>query len=95
MCIEPQFSAHVGCLVITSRLAVNAKSKQQPHVYMQVAVALVQSMKLQGGRTEAEQAEYFAKSLHKAWGVGDASCDNGLVFFLSKDDRQVLLVLLD
>lgn len=56
---------------------------------MQVAVALVQSMKLQNGRSEAEQAEHFAKSLHKSWGVGDKSCDNGLVFFLSKDDRQV------
>ncbi len=58
---------------------------------LQVAVALVQSMKLQNGRSEAEQAEYFAKSLHKAWGVGDKNCDNGLVFLLSKDDRQVIL----
>ena len=58
---------------------------------LQVAVALVQSMKLQNGRSEAEQAEYFAKSLHKAWGVGDKNCDNGLVFLLSKDDRQVQL----
>lgn len=46
-------------------------------------------MKLQNGRNEAEQAEYFAKSLHHTWGVGDAKCDNGLVFFLSQDDRQV------
>lgn len=58
---------------------------------LQVAVALVQSMKLQNGTSEAEQAEYFAKSLHKAWGVGDKNCDNGLVFLLSKDDRQVQL----
>lgn len=59
---------------------------------LQVAVALVQNMKLQNGRSEAEQAEYFAKSLHKAWGVGDKNCDNGLVFLLSKDDRQVNLL---
>ena len=59
---------------------------------LQVAVALVKSMKLQNGRSEAEQAEYFAKFLHKAWGVGDKSCDNGLVFLLSKDDRQVNLL---
>ena len=56
---------------------------------MQVAVALVDRMKLQDGRSEAQQAEFFAKSLHTSWGVGDKSCDNGLVFFLSKADRQV------
>lgn len=47
-------------------------------------------MKLETGRTQAEQAEFFAKSLHKNWGVGDATCNSGLVLFLSKDDRQVL-----
>ncbi|DBA84123.1 TPA: hypothetical protein ACH3X1_006599 [Trebouxia sp. C0004] len=57
----------------------------------QVAVVLVQSLKLQNGRSEAEQAEYFAKSLHKAWGVGNKNCNNGLVFLLSKDDRQMYL----
>lgn len=57
---------------------------------LQVAVALVDRMKLENGRTQAEQAEFFAKSLHKNWGVGDATCNSGLVLFLSKDDRQVL-----
>lgn len=47
-------------------------------------------MKLETGRTQAEQAEVFAKSLHSSWGVGDATCNSGLVLFLSKDDRQVL-----
>ncbi|KAL3139146.1 hypothetical protein ABBQ32_005931 [Trebouxia sp. C0010 RCD-2024] len=57
----------------------------------QVAVALVDRMKLENGRTQAEQAEFFAKSLHKNWGVGDATCNSGLVLFLSKDDRQMYL----
>ena len=56
----------------------------------QVAVALVDRMKLEKGRTQAEQAEVFAKSLHNTWGVGDTTCNSGLVLFLSKDDRQVL-----
>lgn len=55
----------------------------------QVAVALVDKMQLQKGRTAAEQAEVFAKSLHNTWGVGDATCNSGLVLFLSRDDRQV------
>ena len=50
-------------------------------------------MKLENGRTQAEQAEYFAKSLHKTWGVGDATCNSGLVLFISKDDRQVLQII--
>ena len=56
---------------------------------VQVAIALVKSMKLQDGRDEAQQAEFFAKSLHNGWGVGDATCNNGLLLFLSQDDRQV------
>lgn len=60
------------------------------HMFGQVAVALVDRMKLENGRTQAEQAEFFAKSLHHNWGVGDATCNSGLVLFLSKDDRQVL-----
>ena len=59
----------------------------------QVAVALVNSMKLQRGRDEAEQAAAFAKAIHQKWGVGASSCDNGLVLFLSKADRQVRAVL--
>lgn len=55
----------------------------------QIAVALVKSMKLQRGRDEAEQAAAFAKAIHQKWGVGASTCDNGLVLFLSKDDRQV------
>lgn len=46
-------------------------------------------MRLQHGNSEAEQAAAFAKSIHQKWGVGASSCDNGLVLFLSKDDRQV------
>ena len=48
------------------------------------------SMQLQEGRTQAEEAEVFAKSLHNTWGVGDATCNSGLLLFLSKNDRQVL-----
>lgn len=53
-------------------------------------MALMDKMKLEKGRTQAEQAEAFAKSLHNTWGVGDATCNSGLLLLLSKDDRQVL-----
>ncbi|KAL0027686.1 hypothetical protein WJX79_009000 [Trebouxia sp. C0005] len=59
----------------------------------QVAVALVRDMYLQNGRTAAEQAEFFAKFLHRSWGVGDVSCNNGLVFFLSVNSRQMYLAV--
>ena len=62
---------------------------------LQVAVALVDSMKLEKGRSQAEQAEVFAKSVHNTWGVGDATCNSGLVLFLSKNDRQVLQKILE
>lgn len=56
---------------------------------LQVAVALMRKMTLQGGRSVAEQAEFFAKQLHDAWGVGDAACQSGVVLLLSTEDRQV------
>jgi len=60
-----------------------------------VAVALVRDMYLQSGRTAAEQTEFFAKFLHRSWGVGDVSCNNGLVFFLSVGSRQVHVTLME
>ncbi|KAK9815261.1 hypothetical protein WJX72_000811 [[Myrmecia] bisecta] len=56
-----------------------------------VAVAVMQQMQLQDGLDAAQQAEVFAKALHDAWGVGDASCNNGVLLLLSKGDRQVYM----
>ena len=56
-----------------------ASTRAQALCVLQVAVALVKSMKLQRGNDEAEQAAAFAKSIHQKWGVGASSCDNGLV----------------
>lgn len=36
------------------------------------------------GRSEA-----FAKHIHDTWGVGHAACNDGIVLFLSLDDREV------
>lgn len=82
----PGFQVGQGCLCHCG--FVVSKWCDHNRVF-QVAVALVDKMKLQNRRTAAEQAEVFAKSLHKTWGVGDATCNSGLVLFLSRDDRQV------
>ena len=55
---------------------------------VQVAVALMQAMQLQAGRSAAEQAQAFAQQLHGAWGVGRAGCDDGVLLLLSVQDRQ-------
>ena len=78
----------VGAIFYACHRRVNT-TRTQAACVLQVAVALVKSMKLQRGNSEAEQAAAFAKSIHQKWGVGASSCDNGLVLLLSKDDRQV------
>ena len=49
----------------------------------------MKQMELQGGRDKAEQAAFFAKSVHRIWGMESSDCDNGVVLFLSKDDHEV------
>ena len=34
-------------------------------------------------------AEHFAKALHDSWGVGLKDCQNGVLFFLATEERQV------
>ncbi len=39
----------------------------------------------------AEYAETFARALHDRWGVGSSECNNGVLFFLSLNDRQLYI----
>ena len=57
----------------------------------QVAVAVMRKMVVPRGAAAPDAARDFAKALHAAWGVGDAACDNGVLFLLSVDDRQVYI----
>jgi TPM domain/Zinc finger, C3HC4 type (RING finger) len=50
-------------------------------------VALVERMALQNGMNPNDQASIFAEHLHNTWGVGHAACSNGMVLFLSLQDR--------
>lgn len=54
----------------------------------QVAFGLVGQMSRSGESKEAA-AERHAKALHDGWGVGSALCNDGIVLFLSKADRQM------
>lgn len=57
-----------------------------PH--SQVAVALMRSFQPQPWEPDAT-ARWFAKSLQDSWGVGHAACNDGVLFLLSVDDRQM------
>eukprot|EP00191_Tetraselmis_sp_GSL018_P010159 CAMPEP_0177596786 /NCGR_PEP_ID=MMETSP0419_2-20121207/11325_1 /TAXON_ID=582737 /ORGANISM="Tetraselmis sp., Strain GSL018" /LENGTH=540 /DNA_ID=CAMNT_0019088835 /DNA_START=174 /DNA_END=1792 /DNA_ORIENTATION=- len=59
----------------------------------QVAVAVVKSMdrSFRAGKSAGTAARLFAKGLHDSWGVGSAECNNGVVLFLSVEDRQVYI----
>jgi uncharacterized membrane protein YgcG len=43
------------------------------------------------GSTPESTAKSFATALHDQWGVGDVACNNGVLFLLSRDDRQVYI----
>ena len=62
-----------------------------PGLAVQVAVAVMRKMEVPAAATPAEAAHDFAKALHERWGVGDAACNNGVLFLLSLEDRQVYI----
>jgi uncharacterized membrane protein YgcG len=53
----------------------------------------MEHMAMAPAQDPAEAAQAFAKSLHDAWGVGDAQCNNGVLLLLSIGDRQVRCTL--
>ncbi|CEL96774.1 unnamed protein product [Vitrella brassicaformis CCMP3155] len=55
----------------------------------QVSVALVRKMLLREGENKYSLAAKWATSIGNQWGVGDKGCGNGVIFFLSRDDRVV------
>lgn len=57
----------------------------------QLAVATMKSMTIPRGVTPSDAAASFARSLHNTWGVGHGSCNDGALFFLSLDDRQMFV----
>lgn len=53
-----------------------------------LAVAIISSMSSTGSDKQ-KAAFQFAKALHDEWGVGDATCQNGVVLFFSISDRAM------
>ena len=51
----------------------------------------MKEFQLPEGVDAAEQARAFAKSLHDAWGVGSATCNNGVLLLMALDNRQVYI----
>ena len=54
----------------------------------QIAIGIVGSMARGSGKKE-DRAYKFAKDLHDRWGVGEASCQNGIVIFVAIKDRAM------
>lgn len=52
---------------------------------------MLRKMDLGQGEAPAEAAHAFAQTLHDSWGVGDPACQNGVLFLLAVDDRQVYI----
>lgn len=59
--------------------------------HIQVAIALMQHMKIPSSMAPATVAQQMAKDLHAKWAVGSSDCDNGVLLLLSVDDRQVFI----
>ena len=64
---------------------------QAPDTHMgpQVAVALVERLTLAPGESVESAAGSLAHTVHDTWGVGHAPCNDGIVIFLTRHDRQV------
>ena len=59
----------------------------------QLAVLIIDRMSSSYYRfhSTAQRAKQFAKDIHDKWAVGDAECHNGVVIFVSIDDRQMYI----
>jgi uncharacterized membrane protein YgcG len=59
----------------------------------EVAVLIIKKMdpSFISYRNKEAAAELFAKAIHNAWGVGDATTNNGVLIFLSIDDRALYI----
>lgn len=59
----------------------------------QLAVLVINSMNPSYHRfsDSSQRAKQFAKDIHDKWGVGDAQCHNGVVIFVSIDDKQIYI----
>lgn len=69
-----------------------AKSPCAPGEGFQVAVAVMNAMQVPAGTTPSDAASSFARSLHNSWGVGHGpSCNDGALFLLSIQDRQMFV----
>lgn len=63
-----------------------------PHrAMLQVAVAVMQRLQVGPTQSAAGAAAAFARTLHRDWGVGSATCDNGVLLLLATRDRQVYI----
>ncbi len=51
-------------------------------------MAIVQEIAVPAGQDPAEAAERFAQGLHAKWGVGRASCQNGVLLFIAISNRR-------
>lgn len=60
----------------------------------QMGIALCDSMDLHQMGVDATKAvEEFAQDLHNTWEIGNIECNDGILFFLSKDDRKMYISL--
>lgn len=57
---------------------------------LEFGIAVVNTMSVLESQIDAE-ARRFAESLHTTWGVGDKVSENGVVLFLSIEDRAVYI----
>lgn len=57
----------------------------------QLAVAVIDKMSIGTGADIDASAEKFARTLHDSWGVGSAEKNDGILIFLSIQDRAVFI----
>ena len=60
----------------------------------QVAVAIIDQIDPTwptAATPREDAARAFAMKIHDAWGVGDRSCQNGILLFISRRDRRVYI----
>jgi len=58
---------------------------------VQVSVVVISAMNVNKNENLEDVAKRYAKDLHHKWGVGNKTCNSGIVMFLSIDDRKIFI----
>ena len=72
-------------------LLLNSTSPCDPDKGYKLGVAIVNNVQHDGQNTKEDTVKELAMSIHNSWGLGKEKCNDGILLFLSINDREMFI----